>query len=213
MEREPVTERCRACDAPAHDARALDRSAYTYLLGLYLGDGHLSAVRGGRTFRLRISVDARHPELAARIAETIARVHPGPRVATLVVPRDHVRIVSQYSRAWPCLLPQHGEGVKHARPIVLTKWQQRIVDEHPIQLVRGLLHSDGCRTVNRVTARGKSYSYARYQLSNRSADIRSLFCDALDRLGVPWRRMNAWTISVARREGVAFLDAFVEPKT
>ncbi|MCW2982618.1 MAG: transcriptional regulator [Conexibacter sp.] len=121
-------------------------------------------------------------------------------------------IASQYSRAWPCLLPQHGPGVKHERPIVLTDWQQSIVDARPDQLVRGLLHSDGWRGVNRVIVNGKAYEYGRFQFSNRSDDIRALFCDALDRLGIPWRRMNRWNISVARRDGVAMLDHFVEPK-
>ena len=212
VEREPEVDRCGVCEAPRHDPAALDREAYAYVLGLYLGDGHVSAVRGGRTSRLLISVDARHPRLAEGIAATIARVHPGPRVGTFVIPRDHVRIVSQYSRAWPCLLPQHGSGPKHARPIVLAGWQRGVVEEHPEQLVRGLLHSDGCRTVNRVVTAGRTYRYGRYQLSNRSADIRALFCDALDQLGVPWRRMNGRTISIARREGVEQLDTFVEVK-
>jgi hypothetical protein len=121
-------------------------------------------------------------------------------------------VVSQYAKAWPCLLPQHGAGPKHARPIVLASWQEAIVADQPQHLVRGLLHSDGCRTENRVIRAGKTYSYGRYQLSNRSTDIRALFCAALDRLEIPWRPMNAWTISIARREGVAALDAFVERK-
>jgi hypothetical protein len=45
-----------------------------------------------------------------------------------------------------------------------------------------------------------------------SADIRGLFCDACDRLGIAWRRMNARNISVARRAAVARLDEFVGPK-
>jgi hypothetical protein len=95
---------------------------------------------------------------------------------------------------------------------VLTDWQDAIVGEHPDQLVRGLLHSDGWRGINRVIVRGKTYNYGRYQFSNRSDDIRDLFCTALDRLDVPWRRMNRWNISVARRSAVAALDVFVEPK-
>ncbi|HEX5927227.1 MAG TPA: helix-turn-helix domain-containing protein [Baekduia sp.] len=50
------------------------------------------------------------------------------------------------------------------------------------------------------------------RLSNRSDDIRGLFCAALDRLEIPWRRMNRWNISVAQRTAVAALDAFVERK-
>ena len=49
---------------------------------------------------------------------------------------------------WPCLFPQHGPGRKHHRSIVLDDWQNRIVGSDPRQLLRGLIHSDGCRTIN-----------------------------------------------------------------
>ena len=64
-------------------------------------------------------------------------------------------VASQYAKCWPCLFPQHGKGVKHDRPIVLADWQDAIVDEHPDQLVRGLLHSDGWRGTNRVVVKEK----------------------------------------------------------
>ena len=32
-----------------------------------------------------------------------------------------------YSKDWPWLLPQQGEGKKHERPIVLAAWQQELV--------------------------------------------------------------------------------------
>ena len=209
---EAEVELCARCGSAVHDPELLDREAYAYVLGLYLGDGYV-ADTGRGSFRLRIYVDARHPRLAERVAGAVRRVHPGPRVGVIADRRDHMLVVSQYARAWPCLLPQHGPGVKHGRTIALTDWQRAIVDEHPDQLVRGLLHSDGSRVVNRVRASGKTYAYARYQLSNRSDDIRAIFCEALDRLAIPWRRMNRWNVSVARREGVAALDRFVEPKS
>jgi hypothetical protein len=139
-------------------------------------------------------------------------VLPGSRAGLIPHRTDHMLVASQYAKCWPCLLPQHGKGAKHERPIVLAGWQEVIVNEHPAQLVRGLLHSDGWRGINRVVAGGKVYDYERYQFSNRSDDIRDLFCAALDHLDIPWRRMNRWNISVARRSAVAALDAFVEPK-
>src|SRR5690242_13437893 len=39
---------------------------YAFVLGLYLGDGCISAA--GRTFRMRISLDARHPGVIADAA-------------------------------------------------------------------------------------------------------------------------------------------------
>jgi hypothetical protein len=78
--------------------------------------------------------------------------------------------------------------------------------------VRGLIQTDGWRGVNRVRAKGRDYAYPRYQFSNRSDDIRKLFTDACDRLGVAWRQWTRYHVSVARRGAVAYLDSFVGPK-
>jgi hypothetical protein len=71
---------------------------------------------------------------------------------------------------------------------------------------------DGCRAVNVVKSCGRARSYPRYTFSNRSDDIRAIFCQHLDLLDIPWRRMNRFNISVAKRDGVARLDGFVGPK-
>ena len=126
-----------------------------------------------------------------------------------LVPRVGCVAVSAYWKHWPCVLPQHGPGKKHERPIALTSWQRKIADAQPEALLRGLIHSDGWRGTNTVTVRDRTYAYARYGFKNLSDDIRRIFCDAV---GVEWRVMNATTISVARRESVARLDEFVGPK-
>jgi hypothetical protein len=113
---------------------------------------------------------------------------------------------------WPCLLPQHGPGRKHERPIVLADWQRDLVAEHPWPLIRGLIHSDGCRAINRVTVRGVPYAYPRYFFANESRDILQIMGDALDRVGVAWRYNRPNSISMARREAVAAMDAHVGPK-
>ena len=86
------------------------------------------------------------------------------------------------SRRWREAFPQHGPGRKHERPIVLEPWQREIVDAFPQEFLRGLIHSDGCRTVNRFktklpSGRVAEYAYPRYFFSNLSADIRGLFCE------------------------------------
>jgi hypothetical protein len=55
--------------------------------------------------------------------------------------------------------------------------------------------------------------YLRYMFTNASADIRSIFCDACDQLGIYWSHPSERNISIARRESVALLDTFVGPKT
>jgi hypothetical protein len=124
--------------------------------------------------------------------------------------------VESTTQHWLCAFPQHGPGHKHERRIVLEPWQQALVEADPRPLVRGLVHSDGCRVMNwteqRVAGTTKRYTYPRYFFSNVSADIRGIFTDALDRLGVAWRQNNWNSISIARREAVAALDEFVGPK-
>jgi hypothetical protein len=146
-------------------------------------------------------------------ADAMERVFPNNRVA-MYCPYTHSRcvVVSVHSNHAPCLFPQHGPGVKHLRPIRLADWQSELVEEHTELLLRGFIHSDGCRFINRVHVSGKTYEYPRYNFTNASTDIRNLFTDACDRLGVEWRQMNARNISVARRQSVARLDEFIGPK-
>ena len=183
-------------------------AAYAYLLGLYLGDGHIA--RAGRTMRLRIFLDDAYPDIIASAREAVLTVLPTSRAG--LVRCVGCTAVSSYSKHWPCLFPQHGAGPKHQRPIVLTDWQGHLAAAHPHELVRGLIHSDGCRFVNKVRAGGRRYEYPRYLFTNLSEDIRRIFCEACDAIGVEWRVMNPKTISVARRDSVAKLDTFVGPK-
>jgi len=118
--------------------------------------------------------------------------------------------IYSYWQHWPCVFPQHGPGRKHRRPIVLEDWQVRLVETYPRQLIRGLIHSDGCRVVNRVS-RGK-YAYPRFFFSNDSRDILQVFRSACDRIQIRHRNSRQNCISVARRADVAALDAFIGPK-
>ncbi len=202
--------RCARCDPGAVPPPVPD---YSYLLGLYLGDGCLSrAPRGGHV--LRVACAAVYPGLVDACERAIRAVHPTGSVCR--VPAPGCVHVTSYFRHWPCLFPQHGPGRKHERAIVLAGWQEEIVARCPWEFVRGLLHSDGCRLTNRtgrvVGGERRAYAYPRYFFTNRSADIRALFTGTLDRLGVAWRQANDWNVSVARRDAVALLDRHVGPK-
>ena len=114
---------------------------------------------------------------------------------------------------WPCLVP-HGAGKKHLRPIVLADWQREIALElHPDRLLRGLIHSDVYRGINRVRRGGRTYEYPRYLFSNRSIDIQAIFLEACGRLDIDARPNNRWSISVARRDAVEKLDRIAGPKS
>ena len=155
---------------------------------------------------------APYPGIIGECVRAIRRVMPLNRVAVHRRRPHHVVHVSCYSQRWSSLLPQHGPGLKHTRVIEREDWQRAITYEHPELLVRGLIHSDGCRFLNRVRHGEKLYTYPRYMFSNRSRHIHCIFTEHLDLLGIDWRWSNGHTISVARRDSVARLDAFVGPK-
>ncbi|MEW2494419.1 helix-turn-helix domain-containing protein [Streptomyces nodosus] len=194
-----------------------DEPAYAYLLGLYLGDGCVSRHRRG-VHSLRIACSDTWPGLIDACAEAMQAVRPANRVCR--IQRPGCQYVTCFSKHWPCLFPQHGPGKKHERRIVLEPWQGAIVDDHPWEFVRGLIHSDGCRITNwtEKTVGGvrKRYEYPRYFFSNKSDDIRRLFTDTLDKVGVEWttlaRGSDPFNVSVARKSSVALLDAHVGPK-
>jgi hypothetical protein len=152
---------CGACGG-VHDLDALPAS-YVYLLGMYLGDGCLSAHPRG-VFKLRISLDARYPGIAEECERAIRAVMPRNRIG--YVGYGTWRELFTYSKSWPCLFPQHGPGRKH---------------EH--------------------------------SFANVSEDIKGIFCEACDLMGLHWTTSGAKTIYVSRKADVATLDRFVGPKT
>lgn len=152
-------------------------------------------------------LDAIYPGIVDRCREAIDILMPGQHAAMLRR-RSRCTEVSLYSKHWPCLLPQHGPGKKHLRPIQLEPWQQVLVKQATEEFIRGLIDSDGCR----VVANDRGVRSVRYHFSNRSDDIRGLFCAALDDLGIPWTRPSRYQVAVYRKAAVARLDEFVGPK-
>src|SRR5437764_14056458 len=149
--------------------RVADGYTYSYLLGMYLGDGCVSD--SGRSYQLRISLDAIYPDIVDECVTAVVLTTVGRRVYVRNVKGSRVAIVESSWKRWPELLPQHGPGHKHERPIALEAWQRRVVDAQPEQFLRGLIHSDGCRTINRFNVKLPSgrvgeYEYPRYFFSN-----------------------------------------------
>ncbi|MGW2209070.1 transcriptional regulator [Streptomyces sp. NPDC001781] len=194
-----------------------DKASYSYLLGLYLGDGCISPDRKAGYY-LRIACCDSWPGLIDACVTAVETINPSGK-ACRVQAVGYTSVVG-YSRHWRCLFPQHGPGKKHERAITLEPWQQALVDAHPWDFVRGLIHSDGCRITNWTTrligGERRRYEYPRYFFTNISTDIRRLFTDTLDRLGVEWtqctRNGRPVHISVARKASVALMDVHVGPK-
>lgn len=203
---------------PRCDGSTLDETSYAYLLGLYLGDGHISHYAKHRLPSLMISCDDAWPGLMDAAEAALRAVFPG--MATCRVRSKGCHNVKVYFKHLDCLFPQHGPGRKHERRIVLEAWQQQIVDAYPWEFIRGLIHSDGCRIVNwttrTVAGKRKRYEYPRYFFTNKSDDIRCLFTETLKKVGVEWtilaRGSDPFNVSIARKASVALMDAYVGPK-
>src|SRR4051794_7618216 len=104
---------------------SLDPSAYAYLLGLYLGDGYIALHPRG-VYRLRVTLDSKYPGIVAECAAAMQQVLPASKVGHFLRP-SHDEEVNAYSKAWPCLFPQHGPGKTHEREIELAPWQEDMV--------------------------------------------------------------------------------------
>jgi hypothetical protein len=179
---------------------------------MYLGDGCISATRRPGVWKLRIFMDTRYPGIIEECSRAMECVFP-QKHAHQMRRRDSACIeVSMHSKHWLVLFPQHGPGPKHLRQVQLAPWQQCIVDEFPGVLLRGLIHSDGCRIIAHERQHGRVRHAPRYIFSNRSEDIKRIFCNACDALGVRWTRPSFKDIAIYRRASVERLDEYVGPK-
>ena len=193
-----------------------DGATYCYLLGAYLGDGTVTVPRKG--LWLQIVNDRRYRGISEEILAAMATTFPGrsPRMHPSSVGESDVLCISH-----PAVLrafPQHGAGRKHLRPIVLVDWQLKLTHAHPGSLIRGLIHSDGCRVVNRFqtklpSGRVAEYAYVRYFFTNHSSDIRGIFIEHCQLLGIRVTQSNHRNLTVSHRDSVAILEQIVGPKT
>jgi hypothetical protein len=192
-----------------------DVPSYCYLLGAYLGDGTVHARKG---LSLTIVNDRRYPGVSGEILGAMAKTFPGrsPRVHPSSTGDSDILCISHPAivRAFP----QHGVGRKHLRPIALADWQLELTHAHPASLLRGLIHSDGCRVINRFqtklsSGRVAEYSYVRYFFSNLSPDIRRIFLDHCELLAIRVTQSNHRNLTVSHRRSVAILEQIVGPKT
>ena len=189
-----------------HQSDSLPVREYVYLLGMYLGDGYIARSHRG-VWRLQITSDQRYTGIIDECSSAMEAVMPGKRAGRYQQKSACVN-VAMYSKHWPCLFPQHGPGRKHERSIRLEAWQEALVDDAHEIFVRALIHSDGCR----VIANDRGVKSIRYHFSNRSDDIKGLFCRSLDALGITWTRPDDRGIAVYRKAAVARLDDFIGPK-
>ena len=194
-----------------------DEPAYVYLLGCYLADGHIT-LKPPHCWTLRISCDRKYHGIIDETRGAMALTFPDRRISQIQSSTGASDIVGVGHPAIGRAFPQHGPGRKHLRPIVLEEWQSRLTHKHPEALIRGLIHSDGCRVINRFktklpSGRVAEYSYVRYFFSNLSKDIREIFIEHCELLGIRVTQSNHRNLTVSHRHSVAKLEEFVGQKS
>jgi len=183
-----------------------DKTAYCYLLGAYLGDGTVVLVPPNAA-SLQIVNDRRYKAISEEILAAMRTTFPGGPLRAHPSSVGESDVLSVSHPAIKRAFPQHGPGRKHLRSIVLADWQLELTHAHPGALVRGLIHSDGCRALNRFrtklpSGRVAEYSYVRYFFSNLSEDIRRIFAVHCGLLGIRVTQSNHRNLSVSHRDSV-----------
>ena len=185
-------------------------AAYSYILGEYLGDGHITRTANGRTVKIRIFNDRKYPLINKEIEKNLSILLPLNKVSIYYI--GNCSIIYVHSNILPLLFPRSLEpGVKYKRKIFLEEWQLKIVNEYPKEFFKGLIQSDGSRYLI-----SKKYNHYAYNFSNKSQDI-------VDYLLLVSRKLNlkpTQTVSKTgviriyfyKREDVAFIDTFIGPK-
>lgn len=142
---------------------------YSYILGLYLGDGYVC--KTSRTYKLRIALDIKYNDLNNYAKQSLQNIFPNNKTYILKIKnkkKDKYTMIelSIHNNIIPKLFPQFGNGKKHTRNIELNDWQLEILNIKYLML--GLFHSDGCYFYNNKT---KKFNYQFTNLSKQLIDL------------------------------------------
>jgi len=158
--------------------------SYSYILGVYLGDGHITKM--ARTYRIRIFQDTKYPGLIKLHGDELSNLLDKNKICLVKNANSNCMVIVAYSCILPIIFPQHGAGRKHNRKIKLEEWQEEIIKRFPIEFISGLLYSDGCI----FYSKGKLC----YEFSNMSKNILEIFEWVCDLLNVKhtrtWKSVN-----------------------
>jgi intein-encoded DNA endonuclease-like protein len=154
----------------------LDKKTYSFLLAAYLGDGYIVKTHRKNVFKMRIFCDVKYQNILNEISQSLEIVFPNSKSLRRQHTSSNCIEVYLYSSHLLKLFPQHGEGRKHERPIVLENWQQEIIDEYPVEFLKGLIYTDGSFYFS-----GK-YEYCNF--TNKSMDIMKLCSDTMKKLDI-----------------------------
>jgi transcriptional regulator with XRE-family HTH domain len=189
-------------------------SVYSYVLGLYLGDGYIN--KQGRTYKIRFFLDGKYKTLNDFVRKNLSLLFPKNSIGTLKTKKINstdtsMEIISCHNNYITSLFPQHGPKKKHQRSIILEEWQLKIIE--PSYLLTGLFHSDGSYYLNNKTKKNE------YSFSNYSLEIIQIFKNCLEHYNVSnficKTRINKnikYQIFVTKKESVEKLNSLIGTK-
>ena len=144
-------------------------STLAYVVGVALGDGNLSRPNG-RATRLRITCDARYPDITAEIIQKLQEIFPKNKVsiAKRNVPTHYD--ISVYSNNLDILMPwKVNHGSKNSQGVRVPMWI-RGEREFVKACLKGLIQTDGCIYTDR------GYKMINFSSANRglAEDVRDM---------------------------------------
>jgi hypothetical protein len=150
---------------------------YSFLLGLYLGDGYISVLP--RCIKISYSMDIKYSDMNNFIILCLTKLFG--KTPCIHDCRDFKKPsncmkIELYDKNLKTIFPHHGIGAKHLRQIQLTPWQNEIID--PGNFIKGLVYSDGAYIVRNTTGQ-KSY-----EIVNASLDIINIASKYLHELNI-----------------------------
>lgn len=179
------------------------KKIYSYVLGLYLGDGYINKM--SRTYRMRITLDIKYTNLNLYARDNIQKLFPKNKVS-IMKGQGNCVIINVYNNLIPELFPHLGKGKKYKRKIELKEWQKEIINE--ACFLQGLFHSDGCF----FTAKVNKYEYKRFEFKNCSTDLHLFFRECCDKLNIKYTIRNLYT-TIAKKEDVTKIFKTIGSKT
>lgn len=189
------------------------KCSYSYLLGLYLGDGHIVERKNRKdNFYFRIFQDSKYVNLIQYCRQQLEVLFPKNK--TRLLNQNNCTVIIIAKKNLPHWFPQHGPGKKHNRDIILEKWQEEILEKYSKDFIKGLIHSDG----SRYTQTQGKYISIFYNFTNLSKDIMNLFQKYLDKLDIKYTsrvKTNGKQLmcEIRRKKEVLKLDEFIGPKS
>jgi hypothetical protein len=184
------------------------KSVYSFLLGLYLGDGWIWKVADKESYELRVSLDHKYPNIIIESIEAIEKLFNKP---CRLQDREGCVNLKVTITEFMFMFPQYGIGHKHERDVSLVDFQMDIVSDYPCDFLKGLLYSDGSIGYSYTNPAYKDKLYKTYTFSNKSYDIFKMFIDTLSMIGIK-KQMPAfyndrlYKITIRDKASVAILE-------